>query len=122
MEIDEQTNIEELMVEIADGNKKKGKLNKNNEKVASLDSGSQEAIKHQIAKKLQLMALASKKTSTKSVISGSSSKNLLKMTAQKTELEDNEETEDLKEAMGLKEYVLKKFNQLEPLILRGFSE
>lgn len=68
------------------------------------------------------MALASKKTSTKSVISGSSSKNLLKMTAQKTELEDNEETEDLKEAMGLKEYVLKKFNQLEPLILRGFSE
>lgn len=40
MEIDEQTNIEELMVEVAEGNKKKGKLNKNNDKVASLDSGS----------------------------------------------------------------------------------
>ena len=47
--------------------------------------------------------------------------NLCKPDKKKTDADGNE-IEEEKEPMGLKEYMLKKFNELEPYILRNFSE
>ena len=55
-----------------------------------------------------------------------SSRSLLKKPEKKPEQNpdrvEEEEVEETKKDMGLKEYMLKKFNELEPFILRGFSE